>query len=170
FLNMPTHAYMSLSDSKVPDSQAGFEAGMGALLAALAGNNMISGPGMLDFESTQSVEKLIVDNEIIGMVKRFVQGIEDYGSPFATEILKDYEETQELLSHPTTLKYFRKELFLPSSIIDRNTRDTWKALGSKSTRKRAREEASKLESKAPINPIDDTLINELDKIAKNALK
>ncbi|MFX1593977.1 MAG: trimethylamine methyltransferase family protein, partial [Promethearchaeota archaeon] len=53
FLNLPTHAYMSLSDSKIPDSQSGFEAGMGALLAGLAGINMISGPGMLDFESTQ---------------------------------------------------------------------------------------------------------------------
>ncbi|MFX1325951.1 MAG: trimethylamine methyltransferase family protein, partial [Promethearchaeota archaeon] len=45
FLNLPTHAYMSLSDSKIPDSQAGFEAGIGALLAGLAGINMVSGPG-----------------------------------------------------------------------------------------------------------------------------
>jgi trimethylamine--corrinoid protein Co-methyltransferase len=170
FLNMPTHAYMSLSDSKVPDSQAGFEAGIGALLAALAGNNMVSGPGMLDFESTQSIEKLIIDNEIIGMVKRFIQGIEDYGTPFAADIIKDYEETQELLSHPTTLKLFRKELFLPSPIIDRTTRDMWKALGSKSARKRAREEAAKLEKKAAITPIDDSLIKELDNIVQNALK
>jgi trimethylamine--corrinoid protein Co-methyltransferase len=170
FLNMPTHAYMSLSDSKVPDSQAGFESGIGALLAALAGNNMVSGPGMLDFESTQSIEKLIIDNEIVGMVKRFIQGIEDYGSPFASEIIKDYEETQELLSHPTTLKYFRKELFIPSPIIDRTTRDTWRALGSKSARKRAREEAAKFVMKAPIRPIDDSLIKDLDKIVENALK
>ncbi len=34
-LNLPTHAYMSLSDSKIPDSQAGFEAGMGALLTEI---------------------------------------------------------------------------------------------------------------------------------------
>ncbi len=68
---------MNLSDSKVPDAQAGFEGGMGALLAGLAGINMIAGPGMLDFESTQSFEKLIIDNEIAGMVKRFTQGITD---------------------------------------------------------------------------------------------
>ena len=131
---------------------------------------MVSGPGMLDFESTQSIEKLIIDNEIIGMVKRFIKGIEDYGTPFAAEIIKDYEETQELLSHPTTLKHFRKELFIPSPIIDRTTRDTWKTLGSKSTRKRAREEAAKLEKKAPIKPIDESLVKNLDKIVENALK
>jgi len=169
FLKMPTHAYMSLSDSKVPDSQAGFEAGMGALLSGIAGINMISGPGMLDFESTQSIEKLIIDNEIIGMVKRFLKGVHDYGSPFASDILKDYDNKQELLSHPTTLKLFRKELFITSSVVDRNTRDSWKALGSKSARHRAKDEASKLEKKAALKPIDENTINELTKIVSTQL-
>lgn len=170
FLNLPTHAYMTLSDSKVPDSQAGFEAGMGALLAGLAGINMVSGPGMLDFESTQSIEKLVIDNEIIGMVKRLLQGIEDHGSPFASEILKDYEDKEELLSHPSTLKFFRKELFLPSPIIDRMTRDSWKQSGSKSTRKRARVETARLLRKDSIKPIDEILSKELDNIAKERIK
>ncbi|MFW9968986.1 MAG: trimethylamine methyltransferase family protein [Candidatus Odinarchaeota archaeon] len=169
FLKLPTHAYMALSDSKVPDSQAGFEAGMGALLAGLAGINMVSGPGMLDFESTQSIEKLIIDNEIIGMVKRLVRGIEDHGTPFASEILKDYDDKQELLSHTSTLKYFRKELFLPSSIIDRMTRDSWKEKGSKSTRNRAKEQASKLLSNPSTHPIEEILGRELEKIAKKYL-
>jgi len=169
FLNMPTHAYMSLSDSKVPDTQSGFEAGMGALLAGLAGINMISGPGMLDFESTQSVEKLIIDNEIIGMVKRFIEGVIDYGSPFAADLLKDYNEKEELLSHPTTLKLFRKELYLPGAIINRMERRTWKELGSKSTRKRAREEAVKLAKKPASKPIDKILANELNNIVAKRL-
>ncbi|MFW9906908.1 MAG: trimethylamine methyltransferase family protein [Candidatus Thorarchaeota archaeon] len=170
FLNLPTHAYMSLSDSKIPDGQAGFEAGMGALLAGLAGINMISGPGMLDFESTQSIEKLIIDNEIVGMVKRLLRGIEDRGSPYASEILKDYESKEELLSHPSTLKYFRKELFFPSPIIDRMTRDSWKQSGSKSARKRARDIAEKLLEKPSIKPINGSLATELNNIAKTALK
>ncbi|MQY57683.1 hypothetical protein GH140_05770, partial [bacterium] len=33
FFNLPTHAYMGLSDSKINDSQAGFETGIGAVLA-----------------------------------------------------------------------------------------------------------------------------------------
>jgi trimethylamine--corrinoid protein Co-methyltransferase len=170
YLNLPTHAYMGLSDSKVPDGQAGFEAGMGALLAGLAGVNMISGPGMLDFESTQSIEKLLIDNEIVGMVKRLLKGIVDHGTPFASEILKDYNETEELLSHPSTLKLFRKEFFFPSMIVDRMNRDEWKMLGSKSIRKRAREEAIKIEKKPYVNPIDEKLQNELDKIASESLK
>jgi len=169
FLKMPTHAYMGLSDSKVLDTQAGFEGGMGALLAGLAGVNMVSGAGMLDFESTQSIEKLVIDNEIAGMVKRLIRGIEDYGAPFASDILKDYDEKEELLSHPSTLKLFRKELFMVGPIIDRLSRDAWKESGSKSTRKRAREQASKLLDKSSIKPIDDILAKELEKIVSKNL-
>lgn len=174
FLNLPTHAYMTLSDSKVPDAQAGFEGGMGALLAGLAGINMISGPGMLDFESTQSFEKVIIDNEIAGMVKRFVGGISDYGEPFAQSILEDYDSNISLLSHPTTLNLFRKELYLPFivdgfQVINRETRDLWKLSGEMSARQRAKEMAIKLSEQSHKHPIDDTLKQELDKIAKNSL-
>lgn len=170
FLHLPTHAYMSVSDSMIPDTQAGFESGMGILLGALAGINVISGPGMLEFEATQSIEKLIIDNEIVGMVKRFISGIEDYGAPFASEILKDYEEKEELLSHPTTTKLFRKELFLPSSITNRMSYMSWKNSGEKSTRKRALDETSKLIKKTPIKPIGDNLLTELNKITSSYLK
>ena len=65
-LGLPTQGYIALCDAKLLDAQAGLETAMGATLAALAGINSVSGPGMLDFESCQSLEKLVVDNEICG--------------------------------------------------------------------------------------------------------
>ncbi len=50
------------------------------------------------------------------------------------------------------------------------TRDSWKASGSKSTRKRAKEEATNLLKKSPVKPISEKLLKELDNIAKNGLK
>ena len=44
-------------------------------MGALAGTNNISGPGILDFINCQSLEKLVVDNEICGMTLRMVEGI-----------------------------------------------------------------------------------------------
>ena len=169
YFKIPTHAYMGLSDSKVPDAQSGFEAGMGSLLAGLAGVNMVSGAGMLDFESTQSIEKLIIDNEIAGMVKRLIRGVEDHGTPFASDILKDYDDKEELLSHPSTLKLFRKELFMTSPVIDRMSRDMWKASGAKSARKRAKDQALKLIEKGSLKPIDDNLANELEAVSSKHL-
>ena len=48
----------------------------GAIMAALSGVNMVSGAGMLDFESCQSLEKLVLDAEAIGMAKRLIGGVE----------------------------------------------------------------------------------------------
>ncbi len=169
FLHLPTHAYMTLSDSKIPDAQAGFEAGMGALLAGLAGINMISGAGMLDFESTQSLEKLILDHEIIGQVYRFIRGIDEYGFPFAAEILKDYDETQSLLAHPSTVQLFRKELNIPTPIIDRMQRDLWIKAGSNSARHRAHDEIAKYLRKSPRIPLDPRLASEFMKITQHNL-
>ncbi|HEU0292713.1 MAG TPA: trimethylamine methyltransferase family protein, partial [Anaerolineales bacterium] len=59
-LGLPTHAYLSATESKLPDMQAGLESGMGALVGALSGINMISGAGMLDSLLCQSPEKLVV--------------------------------------------------------------------------------------------------------------
>ena len=174
FLNLPTHAYMALSDSKVPDAQAGLEGGMGAILAGLAGINMISGPGMMDFESTQSFEKVVIDNEVAGMVKRLIEGIYDHGEPFAQDILKDYDADVSLLSHPMTLKLFRKELYFPFNVdglqvISRETRDQWKSDGETSARNRAKEIAKKLSQRPSRHPVDDNLRKELEKITKSHL-
>ena len=64
YLNLPTHAYLGLSDAKILDMQSGFETGMGTLLAGIKGVNMISGAGMIDFETTQSIQKVVIDDEI----------------------------------------------------------------------------------------------------------
>jgi len=169
FFKLPTHAYMSSTDTKIPDAQAGLEGASGALLASLAGINMVSGPGMLDFLSTQSVEKLLIDNEIAGNAKRLIRGIDDYGSPFASKILSELDEKESLLSHSSTLKYFRKELFLTSPIIDRQSRELWIKSGSKSMRKRAREIAQKLAEKDPIQPIDADVKSALDALSTKYL-
>jgi len=169
FLELPTHAYMGLSDSKTLDSQSGVESSLGAILAALGGINMISGLGMMNFESTQSLEKLIIDNDIAGMVMRLINGINDYGMPYAFDILNDYNKTEELLSHSSTLELYKKELLFPSSIIDRNTLENWKSQGSQTARARARDLSKTLEKKPIPRELDENTSKKLDKIVSNHL-
>lgn len=151
---LPTHAYMGLSDSKLVDSQAGLESGIGAILAALKGINMISGPGMLDFESCQSLEKLVIDNEIAGMALRLVDGIKTREENLL-EVFSDLVSSESLLSHPHTLKWFRKEFFFPSAAINR-------AASKESTdaKIRAKKRVSQiLETKKPELPPNDVAQN-----------
>ena len=142
-LGLPTQAYIGLSDAKQLDAQAGLESSMGATLAALAGINNVSGPGMLDFESCLSLEKLVVDNEICGMALRLVKGMEpkeDFPAlPRFEELLKE----QHLLISKHTRRYLREENYLPGPTIDRANRSRWEQEGKLTLGQRARAEIEK---------------------------
>ena len=68
--------------------RAGFESGIGITLGALPGINMISGPGMLDFENCQSFEKLVIDDAICGMALRLVRGIEVNDQTLGVDLIR----------------------------------------------------------------------------------
>jgi len=136
-LGLPTHGYLALSDAKVPDYQAGMETAFGAALAALAGINMISGPGILDYLLTQSLEKLLLDHEACAMALRLVRGIEKREGDSVALIADLVAAGGEFLSHSHTRKNWRKELSIASPLIDRDTYTDWEAKGGMSARQRA---------------------------------
>lgn len=144
YLGLPTQAYMALSDAKLLDAQCGLETSMGATLAALSGINSVTGPGMLDFESCFSLEKLVLDNEICGMALRLVQGIEpkeDFPAlPRFEELLKD----DHLLISKHTRRYLREEHYFPGRVIDRANRSRWQDEGAATLGDRAHAEVETL--------------------------
>jgi trimethylamine--corrinoid protein Co-methyltransferase len=143
-LGLPTQAYISLSDAKQLDAQAGLESSMGATLAALAGINNISGPGMLDFESCFSLDKLVLDNEICGMVLRLAQGIEPREDFPALSHFQELLEEKHLLIADHTRRYLRSEHYVPGPVVDRTNRSRWQKDGSPTLGARARREVEKL--------------------------
>ena len=163
-LGMPTQAYIALSDAKQLDAQAGLETSMGATLAALAGINSISGPGMLDFESCQSLEKLVVDDEICGMVFRLLDGIEprdDFPSlPLFQELLRE----KHLLIAKHTRAHLRHEIRFPGAVIDRANRARWMAEGGLTLRDRARAEVERLLAAWQLSPLGDDVKAELERL------
>ncbi|MHA1220735.1 MAG: trimethylamine methyltransferase family protein [Candidatus Heimdallarchaeota archaeon] len=164
YLNFPTHAYLGMSDAKILDMQSGFETGMGTLLAATKGVNMISGAGMIDFETTQSIQKVIIDNEICGMAYKFIEGIQQRDEPIAKHLLAEFDEkTTHLLAHDHTFKWFKKEHFIPSTIIDRATNEEWKNKGRQTIAQRATERIPKLLKKYPGVTLEKEIITELVK-------
>jgi trimethylamine--corrinoid protein Co-methyltransferase len=154
YLRMPTHGYLCVSDAKTPDYQAGLESGMGALLGALAGVNMISGAGMLDFLLTQSLEKLLLDHEACGMALRAVRGIGPDETD-AAALIAEVVDLPEFLSHEHTRRNWRHELSLAAAVIDRGSYGDWVAAGGKSAGERAADEVARIlrdDSAPPLAP------------------
>jgi trimethylamine--corrinoid protein Co-methyltransferase len=141
---LPTHGYLCGGDAKLVDAQAGLESGMAALMGVLAGLNMISGAGMLDFLACHSVEKLVLDAEAIEMAQRVGRGIEPRGASLAVEMFARTGLSGEFLKLRETRELFRKEQYLPSPVIDRGSLRAWEEGGSRDTFQRARSRVNHL--------------------------
>ncbi len=166
-LGMPTHSYLGMSDAKIVDAQCGLESSS-FFMAALAGANMVSGAGMMDFESCLSCEKLVIDAEIIGMAKRLIAGIDGRQTPIALDIVQELGHKADYLSHPHTMRWFREELYIPSEVIDRDTLEAWEKKGSKSTWERAQDRVNSLLTKYQPSPMSDEVKKELCDITTRA--
>ena len=154
-LELPSQAYMSLSDSKHNDPQAGAESGIGAMLAGLCGINSVSGPGMLDFVNCFSLEKLVFDDELVGHVKHFLRPVEVKDDlptgPLIDELLAD----NHLLTSEHTLERWPTELYLPGSLVDRTNREQWEMQGELTLPDRAQEKIAELLDDYETEPVDE---------------
>ena len=138
-LGLPTHAYLGATESKVLDTQAGLESGMGALVGALSGINMISGSGMLDSLLCQSPEKLVTDAEGIAMAKRMIDGMKVHTDTLATGFYEGVNfKGGDFLKQKITMKLFREEQYMPGKVIDRDSMRGWRESGSMDTFTRAK--------------------------------
>ncbi len=154
-LGLPTHGYLGQSDAKVVDAQAGLESSLGAVVAALAGVNVVSGAGMLEFESCQSLEKLVIDDEICGMAQRLVQGVEARTEPLAEDLFAGLGEGEPFLTSPTTLRWLRQEASHPTAVIDRQPRRAWEGAGRQTVLERARRRVQELLEHHQPKPLGD---------------
>jgi trimethylamine--corrinoid protein Co-methyltransferase len=167
YFNLPTHTYLGASDSKLIDAQAGLESGMTALVGALAGINMISGAGMLDFLVSQSLEKLVIDAEAIGMSKRMLAGVQIHTETLATEMFEGIEFKGEFLKQRTTRQLVTKEQYLPSSVIDRGSIRTWKQNGELDSVARAQTRVQELLAAYEPPTFDEQKVKEMVRMIKN---
>jgi trimethylamine--corrinoid protein Co-methyltransferase len=172
FLGLPTQAYTAMSDAKRLDAQGGLETAMGATLGALAGINNIAGPGILDFINCQSLEKLVVDNEICGMTYRMLEGIrprEDFPAlPIFEELLRD----KHLIIADHTRRHLPDEIRFPGPTIDRANRSRWQEAGSRALGERASDEVERLIQEHRPTRLDDgvkaQLIERMEAAARGA--
>ena len=165
-LGLPTHTYLCASDAKVVDAQAGMESGMTALVGALAGINMISGAGMLDFLACFSPEKLAIDAEAISMAQRLLEGMKVHTETLATGLFEGIFFKGEFLKQKATRQLFAKEQYLPSSIIDRGSIRGWQEEGGLDTFSRAKARVQKLLQDYQPPEIAPEKSAELDRMVK----
>jgi trimethylamine---corrinoid protein Co-methyltransferase len=144
FYKIPFYSTGGMTDSKVLDVQAGYESAITNLMSALAGANFIhDSAGLMEFALSVCEEKYVVDNEILGMVMRAVQGIEVNEETLAYDLIKSVGPGGNFVSARHTRRHMRQEHYSPT-LSNRDTREEWEARGSKVTWERAAERVKEI--------------------------
>jgi len=127
-----------MTDSKLPDNQAGYEKGIAIALAAQTGcNNVSESAGMLGSLMGFSPESLVIDNDMLGTVLRTVRGIEINEETLSYDVIKNVVRGEgHFLREPQTLALMRSEYEYPA-LADRLPPNQWQENGSPDIRTHA---------------------------------
>ncbi len=111
---------------------------------------------MLDFLACFSLEKLVIDAEVVGMAKRMLAGVNTPTATLATELFEQINFKGDFLKRKITRELFTKEQYLPSKVLDRDSIRGWHQDGNLNTLDRAKIQVNQLlqQYNAPELPKD----------------
>ena len=125
-------------DSKMIDFQAGYEKGIAALASAASGVNFMLLHLGVSAEISAHPVQAILDDDIAGMVGRFIEGEIISDETLALDVIEEVGPIPgHYLGTQHTRDWCRREQFVPST-ADRSTYPEWVAQGKKSALDHAR--------------------------------
>lgn len=145
---LPVWGTGGATDSKLVDAQAGLEAMMSIYSAYLSRATLVHDVGYLESGLTSSMEMIVLVNEIIGMVRYFVDGVRVDDTTLALQAIDEAAPGSGFLAANHTLENWRQSLFTPR-VLDRQRYDLWAGKGSLDTYQRLNRQARKLVAEHP---------------------
>ncbi|MBN1314304.1 MAG: trimethylamine methyltransferase family protein, partial [Anaerolineales bacterium] len=168
-MGLPTWGLAGSTDSKTLDAQAGIESTFAILAQGLAGLNLIHDVGYMDMGMVCSAEMLVLGDEVIGMTKRFVRGIEVTNETLARQVIESTGPGGQYLDKRHTVEWFRKELWMPT-LLTRENLSTWQANGSKDMACRLNEKTRKIIENHKPKPLSSHQAKALQQIRRKRQK
>ena len=155
FYNLPNSCAAGMTDSKVPDAQAGMERGSTLTLAAQAGADLImESAGMHASLMASSIESFVIDNDNLGSIMRTVRGIEVSDETLSYEVIGQVIHGEgHFLGSEQTISRMETDYFYPP-MADRYPPAVWQEMGSETIRERARRRTTEILSQHYPNYID----------------
>jgi trimethylamine---corrinoid protein Co-methyltransferase len=162
YYGLPIFGLGGASDSKLPDEQAAAEAAYSLLLEALAGAQMVHDVGYLDSGRLHSLEQIVICDELINYLKRFMQGVVVDEETLALDLIDELGPAGDYTASDHTRRHFREDWY--PQLLDRRHVDRWLAAGGQSLRGRARERVEQILSKHAPAPLPPSVQARIDSI------
>jgi trimethylamine---corrinoid protein Co-methyltransferase len=163
---LPIFGLTGCSDSKLPDEQAAAEAAFSILLESMAGAQMAHDVGYLDSGMTNSIEQVVICDELIAYTKHFIKGLEISEETLALDLIDEIGPDGDFLATDHTVTNYRKDWY--PKLIERRNYEEWEKDGAKTMRQRAQEKTLKILETHRPEPLPDDVQQQLDRIVAEA--
>jgi trimethylamine--corrinoid protein Co-methyltransferase len=167
YLKVPSFGFAGATDAKVSDAQMGLEAAFSILHAGMSGTSLICGCGQLEYGKTGSLELLVMGEEVMGMTRRMMRGVEVNEERMARGVIDAVQPGGHYLGEEHTLKYFRSETWWPS-LMNRNRIADWEANGSKSLGQRVKEKTQSIINTHQSEKLPEEVLSKIRTIVNEA--
>ena len=143
FYKIPSRTMAGLTDAKQVDFQAGAETMQNLTLYSLAGVHVINEClGVMDSITTTSLEKWILDDELLDRLRIFLAGMDQVIAENTLEAMIDLGPGGDYLQSPSTLENCRA-LYMPEE-SDWNSFEDWEKAGKPDLLNRASTKCSQI--------------------------
>ncbi len=125
--HLPVFSFGGCSDAKTFDQQASLEGALWILTTALAGGNLSHDVGYIEYGLTASMEMTVMNDEIIGLVRRILGGVEVSTETMALPVIDQVGPAGNFLETDHTLRHFRENWY--PTLLNRTTYAAWQQAG-----------------------------------------
>ncbi len=162
YYRIPTNGFYPMSDSHVMDQQVGYEKAIQWVLSSLSGMNYLTGAGSVENGTLVSLEQLIIDNEVVGMLNRMLEGIQIDDDRLAVDVIKHIGPGGNFLTHKHTRKWMYGEYFTPE-ISEKSSFTDWQRNGEYDIIQRAKNCTEKI-LHDEVSPVKSDIIEEINEL------
>jgi trimethylamine---corrinoid protein Co-methyltransferase len=166
WLNLLMFSTGGCTDAKILDEQAAAEQMTNLFYSYLSGASLIHDVGYIDHGTNASLESLVLNEEMMGMVRQFGKGINTDDAHLALDLIEERGPGGEYVTTDHTFDHW-KEWYMPT-LQDRTDYETWVSEGEKSMGDRVKERTDQLLKEHEVPPIEEKMQQELNKIIKDA--
>jgi trimethylamine---corrinoid protein Co-methyltransferase len=165
---IPVSGCPVMTDTYVSDGRAVAEKALGMLLCALAGIDIAYGVGRLGGASLASPVQLVIDDQVVALVKEYVRGIQVDDEFLAIDEILAAGIGGSLVQSKHTLRHCRD--YVEPGLFRFQLQQQWEAEGEKDMYERAVDEYRRLQT--VIKPVDlpDDVRREMDAVVARADK
>lgn len=158
----------SWTSSKVIDYQAGYEQSMALMTQVFSGATVISYQGGMNAELYASPVKAVIDDDIVGMTKRLLKGIDSSAEAMSIELIKEVGPIPgSFMDTDETLDSWMDECYLPT-VATRESYKHWNRSGQKNIVERAIAKTEELLAAHPIPKLPPEKEQALEDILNDA--